>query len=104
MNFRTLPTLTGLALVLISAPAFAAFQQYQNFPQPAPGVFGIVGTGLPDGRLLVWNGNELIVEVDPGLEQFDTIASGYAGDPGFIAISPDWQRLILGAGFSGNLY
>jgi hypothetical protein len=104
MNFRTSLAALTAAILLPALPALAAFQQYQSFPQPAPGAFGIVGTGLPDGRLLVWNGDEVIVEADAGLEQFDTIASGYTGDPGFVALSPDWQRLVLGAGFSGNLY
>lgn len=77
---------------------------YPAFPSPAPTAYGICGAVLGDGRLLIWNGDSVYMESHVGSRQFDLRASGYAGDPGFAAVAPDGQSVLLGAGYSGNLY
>jgi len=88
------------------APAISAtvFEPVTNFPNPAPSAFGVTGAALPDGRLLVWNGDTVYLQFLPNADAFQPVATGYAGDPGFVAIAPNGQSAILGAGFSGDLY
>src|SRR5690606_648367 len=69
-----------IAVALIALPAVSAeFIPYENFPSPAPGAFGVTGTALPDGRLLVWNGGTLYRQTGVDADAFDAIATGYAG-------------------------
>ncbi len=103
MKFMTSAALA--ATLLLTAPsATGQFTSYDAFPEPAPTAFGISGAALPDGRLLVWNGADLFVQLEPNVDFFPRAASGYAGDPGFIALTPSGNTAILGAGFSGELY
>lgn len=101
---------TPFILIALMAllPAFKAgaaeFVLLENFPRADASAFNVVGTGLPDGRLLVWNGNTLYTQTGVDADAFDAIASGYAGDPSFITMAPDGRHALLGAGFSGNLY
>lgn len=76
----------------------------ENYPSPAEGSFSVAGAALPDGRLLLWNGDTLFVQRGLGVDAFDPVAAGYTGDPGFIALAPDGRTALLGAGFSGDLY
>lgn len=96
-----------LAFVAATAALTAGattFQTYQNFPQPAFGSFVVSGTGLPDGRLLLWNGDRLYRQRFAGGDRFDVVASGYQGDTAFVALAPDGQSALLGQGFAGDLY
>ena len=87
--------------VFLAAPAASSqtFMPAHNLPQPAPGAFTIVGTNLPDGRFVLWNGDGVYVQSEVGGGIFGLAAKGYAGDPGFIALAPDGHTLLLGAGF-----
>jgi hypothetical protein len=80
------------------------FTRYEKFPVPAAGAFGVTGLGLPNGRLLVWDGDALHLQKAVDADAFQRIAGGYAGDPGFVALSPDGATVLLGQGFGGALY
>ncbi|MCA1901955.1 MAG: hypothetical protein LDL53_07025 [Candidatus Hydrogenedens sp.] len=76
----------------------------ENLPQPASGSYFVTSAPLTDGTFLIWNGNEIFKQTTPANDNFSLITSGYIGDPGFIAISPDGKKAILGQGYLGNLY
>lgn len=96
---------TAMALLLAAAPALAMnFEPYQAFPAPAPGAFGVTGIGLPNGKLLLWNGDQLYLQQGVNTDAFSVMAGGYAGDPGFMALAPDGHTVLLGQGYFGNLY
>lgn len=92
--------------VACGARAATTFEQYVNFPLPAfgNGAYVVTGTGLPDGRLLVWDGDAVYRQFDAGADRFDRVASGYQGDTAFVALSPDGQTCLLGQGYAGNIY
>jgi hypothetical protein len=79
------------------------FEVLASFPKAASGAYGVKAEGLPDGRFIVWNGDAVFVQTIVGGNAFKQIASGYAGDPGFIAVSLDGHTVLLGAGYSGKL-
>ena len=94
-------------LLLVVAALSAAgteFEPVADFPQAAPGAFGVKAEALPDGRFIVWDGDSVFLETMAGGNVFKRVASGYSGDPGFIAVSPDGHTALLGAGYSGKLY
>ncbi len=64
----------------------------------------MVGTALPGGQLLLWDGETIYREIQDQEGSFEIVATGYIGDPAFIAMSPDNKHAMLGAGFGGNLY
>ncbi|NIA13463.1 MAG: hypothetical protein GWP08_05235 [Nitrospiraceae bacterium] len=95
----------SLALCVSALPAFAAgagFVEFTGFPQTAK--YNVVGAALPDGRLVVWNGADVYAQVLPGADSFAVIASGYDGDPAFIALSPDGHTVLMGAGGFADPY
>jgi len=100
--------LAAIAPNALAVPANEDFVEIAQFPTPAPGAFGVVGTNLPDGRFLLWNGLDVIIQDEPGSGFFSRMATGYLGDPGFIALSPDGHTALLGAGWgdgtTANLY
>jgi len=100
--------LTVCSFVLVAVAGFSAagteFEVLTDFPKAASGAYGVKAEGLPDGRFIVWNGDAVFVQTIVGGNAFKQIASGYAGDPGFIAVSPDGHTVLLGAGYSGELY
>lgn len=75
-----------------------------NIPQPAPGSYFVTSAPLSDGTFLIWNGNQVFKQTSPRTDVYSMIAEGYQGDPAFIAIRPDGQKVILGQGYSGDLY
>lgn len=95
-----------LAMLVLITPAARGIELElaQSFPEAAPGSFGIEIEALPDGRLIVWNGDTIFIQPFPEWNTFEAIASGYTGDPGFMAVSPDGNTVLLGAGYSGDLY
>ena len=94
-----------------SAPPLEFARAY-GFPTAAQGSYGINMGGLADGRLLVWDGDTVYLQERPpmflgewvGVESFMAVATGYTGDPAFVAVSPDGHTVVLGAGYSGKLY
>ncbi|MBI2425900.1 MAG: hypothetical protein HYV27_23955 [Candidatus Hydrogenedentes bacterium] len=98
-------TWVGLCVALVCGAARAqGFGNYEHFPVPAAGSFGIVGAALEDGRLLLWNGDTVYLQFAPGADSFSPVGSGYVGDPGFLIPFPNGNDFLLGAGFGGNLY
>lgn len=53
---------------------------------------------LGDGRFIVYDGDKVFVETGADEGTFIELASGYLGDPAFIAVAPDGHRCLLGAG------
>ncbi len=104
--YRRIISLGVIALSTLSlVPARGdEFLPVSQWPSPAPGAFGVVGTNLDDGRLVLWNGGSVYFQDAPGGGRFNVVATGYAGDPGFIALSPDGDTLLLGAGFTPRMY
>lgn len=96
-------------LSLCVLPAVAQdFLPYHAFPPAAPSPYGVdkgyVGVAIPDGRLLVWNGEALYLQTFPSSDSFNLLAAGYEGDPGFAALTPNGQTVYLGEGFGGRIY
>jgi len=91
-----------LGAALLAAPAAHAASVYSNFPITAK--FGVTGAGMPDGRLLIYNGDEVFLQTTPGADSFASIAEGYEGDPSFISVSPDGSEALMGAGGFGDPY
>lgn len=87
-----------------AASAATAFTTYTDFPLPAAGSFVVSGTALPDGRLLLWDGDRVYTQTLPGTDGFQPRASGYQGDTAMVALAPDGHTVLLGQGFAGNLY
>ena len=80
------------------------FRVVPQFPQTADGAFGVVGTSTPFGRFILWDGETVFRQTTIGGHEFLPIATGYIGDPGFLAVSPNGQTLLMGAGFSPTIY
>lgn len=95
--------LSLVCLVIVPAQAWQ-FELLASFPAPATGAYDVTGTNLSDGRFVFWNGNAVYFQQRLKADSFLQVASGYAGDPGFIALSPDGSYLVLGEGYGGNLY
>lgn len=95
--------LSILCLVIVPAQAWQ-FEPLNTFPTQADGAYGVSGTNLSDGRFVFWNGNAVYFQQRLNANAFVQVASGYTGDPGFIALSPDGSFLVLGEGYGGNLY
>ena len=92
-------------VMFVVSPAQAwQFAPLENFPAPAANAFDVTGTALADGRLVFWNGDTVYFQKQLHVDAFEAVATGYAGDPGFIALTPDGSQLILGEGFGGALY
>jgi len=92
------------ALVSLSSADALTFTEIHYFPDLAPYSYGYQGVGLSDGRLLLWNGDSIYIQSVPRSQTLSLVASGYAGDPGFVALAADGHSVILGAGYSGALY
>ncbi|HPC17716.1 MAG TPA: hypothetical protein P5318_13305 [Candidatus Hydrogenedentes bacterium] len=80
------------------------FEALINAPTPAPGASSLAVKTLPNGCLLIWDGNTIYRQPLPQADVFNPIATGYAGDPGFMAVSPDGHTVLLAAGLSKKLY
>ena len=101
--FNASLVLLAAALTTGATASAQDFSPYENFPSTA--VYGVVGTALPNGRLILWNGDAIFIQDGIGRDAFTTHATGYAGDPAFMALSPDGHTLLLGAGgFGGDPY
>ncbi len=100
----TMSVFAVLSVGFVGLASAIPFYPYQNYPGPAPSAFGVTGAALPNGRLVLWNGDEIYVQQAVNADRFARVSSGYIGDPGFVAVAPDGHTLVLGAGFGGNLY
>lgn len=96
----------AVAAVLATVPAQAQYEISTVYPSPAPGCYFVVGSALPSGSLLLWNGDSIYQQQNAGWEAFYRIASGYdgSGGPAFVSLAPDGQSVLLGAGYSGSIY
>lgn len=100
-------TLALAVQLMLAVPASAlTFTPYNQFPEQAGSPYSSpTGVALPNGRLLIWNGDGLYVQKLPGADAFTEIATGYSGDPAFAALAPDGHTVLLGAGgFGGEPY
>jgi len=93
-----------LLLFLASSFAFALpdesdFRVVESLPPST----AMTGCTLPDGRYLLWNGNTVFIQREAGSGIFDTVASGYIGDPSFAILSFDESYVLLGQGFGNGV-
>ncbi len=103
MNFKKIVPACALASLTLFSAASHAADLLNNLPSPIN--FTITGTGLPDSRFVIYNGNGVYYQTAAGVDAFTEVASDYAGDPSFIAVSPSGAKLLLGAGgFGGEPY
>ncbi len=104
----TICILLAISTSSVALPDNEDFSIVTNFPQPAAGSFGVVGTSTADGRYLIWNGDKVFLQSAPGSAGLDEIASGYLGDPGFLTLNPTGDTALLGQGYgdgvNANLY
>lgn len=96
----TITSLTTCAEI----PDVNDFRIVPQFPQPADGAFGVVGTATGNGRFILWDGDTVYLQDESGSDKLTPIASGYAGDPGFVALAPNGHTLLMGAGFTPTIY
>ncbi len=90
---------------VMAGPGFAQdLRLVSQWPDIAPGSFGVTGSSLPDGRLILWNGSDVFIQNAPGGATLEIVATGYQGDPSFVAIAPDGYTALLGPGFSPMVY
>lgn len=80
------------------------FRIVPQFPQPATGAFGVVGTATTSGKFVLWDGETVYLQASAGSDKLTAIATGYLGDPGFVTIAPDGRTLMMGAGFQTVMY
>jgi len=97
-----------LVCVMIAPTSFAIpdnadFEIQPDFPQPAGGSSGVVGTNTESGRFLIWNGDEVFLQSSPPDDRLSILGSGYSGDPAFITISPSGDTALLGQGFGDGV-
>jgi hypothetical protein len=92
------------AIVATAAP-LPSFSQSEGVPDaPAAFAFDIASGVLGDGRFVLWDGDTVLVEAAVDSDEYEVLATGYAGDPGFLAVAPDGHTLILGTGFTGDFF
>jgi len=96
---RRFVVISCAVVVVVSGLAQADFQRVQAFPGADPAAYGIAVQALPCGLFLVWDGNNIHCQTLVGGEDFGAIASGYEGDPAFMALSPDGHTVLLGGGY-----
>ncbi|MCP4645955.1 MAG: hypothetical protein GY851_36255 [bacterium] len=91
----TLPTFSQLASVPATPNASGPFGGY---------AYGIAADALGDGRFILYDGNEILIQDAVDSDSFTSVASGYIGDPGFIAVAPDGHTCLVSAGYGGQLW
>ncbi len=108
VRFAAVLPLVFSATLAAALPDESEFREIDNIPQPVPFGTGVVGCATPDGRYLLWNGNVVALQRSVGSGVFDTVGTGYVGDPGFATLSPGQDYVLLGQGFgngtTANLY
>jgi len=105
ISHTRLASVFTVAIIMFTLPALADdFAPLNSFPAPAEGAYSVDVAGLPGGVFLAWNGDGVYLQSTIGGDDFELVASGYAGDPGFAALSPDGSKVLLGQGYGGNLY
>ncbi len=87
----------------LALPNPSDFREVSTIPGPAPASSGVVGCALPDGRYLLWNGDEVFLQQSVGAGVFTSVAQGYIGDPSFATLSFDSDFVLLGAGYGDGV-
>ncbi len=95
-----MPTAIANMLPATPPPGFDAFSQ---FPTSAFG-YGVMLGNLPDGRFVLYDGDQVKVQTGRGEDGWQHIASGYAGDATFCAVSPSGRMALLGGGYNGKIF
>lgn len=91
--------------VFFAVFAHADFVRVDSIPRAVMRPYGNISAAfLPDGRLVVWDGNSVYAQPLAGADEMRQIATGYTGDTAFMTVAPDGHTLLLGAGMSGKLY
>ncbi len=88
---------------VLAAPAALAlaWQPLLSMPAPSAVSFSVKVDALPDGRLVAYDGDSIWVQNAVNVDGWTRIASGYLGDPGFVAVDPIGTRIAIGAGSGG---
>lgn len=100
----------GLALALMAAAGAVAAPGGGVTPIPygssqLPTTAMVVAGSLSDGRFILYDGNgDIWIEEGRGAGNYTKAASGYFGDPGFIAVAPDGHRCLVSSGYTGMLW
>lgn len=102
-------TLSSLLLVLATAHPATAQSAEVVLPPPAPGSFISVFDYLKDGRVVAFDGFTVFVQASldsPELTAIGTLPEAFLGgtDPGFVVVSGDGRKLILGGGAGGSRF
>jgi len=91
--------MVGLGCALLSGTAAADYPvDFDPLADYPPVSNNAVAAVLGDGRFIVYDGDKVFVEDGADAGTFIELASGYLGDPAFIAVAPDGHRCLLGAG------
>jgi len=85
------------AYALGTPPAFESLAAMSSYP--------FVADMLPDGRfILVDSAGTVWLQTGLYNDAYEELATGYAGDPGFIAASPDAHTVVICSGFGGHYW
>jgi len=105
MSHKSLsPVVLFLGLVGLATSAMAGYPRVFESMSGYPSVFGpVVADVLGDGRFILYEGSgtsggNIYIEDAAGSGTFGLVATGYQGDPGFIAVAPDGHTCLIGAG------
>lgn len=117
LSGKMITVASSLALLVCSVAANAG--PPVSLPEPEPGSFFTAFDYASDGRLIAFDGFTVYIQQDPDSATFTTLGTlpeAYRGatDPGFVAVSPNGNTLLLSAGaggaqfpdpaFNGNLF
>ncbi|BCY09358.1 SMP-30/gluconolactonase/LRE family protein [Actinoplanes sp. L3-i22] len=102
-----------VAIVLVepwALPAHADTSQSAIVvPEPATGSYFTLFNYAPDGRIVVFDGFTVSIQVAPNSTRFrpiGTLPESFLGgtDPAFVTVDPDGRQVLLGGGAGGSKY
>ena len=69
---------------------------------PYPTAASVTADALGDGRFILYDANgDIWIEDAADAQTYAKVASGYTGDPGFIAVAPDGHTCLVCSGMTG---